>query len=42
MATQDFHRPQAESLSQRLLTLPTHPYVRPGDLERMGNILNSL
>jgi dTDP-4-amino-4,6-dideoxygalactose transaminase len=40
MALQDFHRPQAERLAQRLLTLPTHPLVRPVDLGRMSSILN--
>jgi dTDP-4-amino-4,6-dideoxygalactose transaminase len=42
MASGDFHRPQAEALSQTLLTLPTHPYVRPQDLSRMIDILNKL
>ena len=42
MALSDFHRPQAEALSQRLLTLPTHPYVRQEDLNRMIDILNRL
>jgi dTDP-4-amino-4,6-dideoxygalactose transaminase len=40
MALADFHRPQAESIAQRLLTLPTHPSVRHVDLERMAHILN--
>jgi perosamine synthetase len=39
MATADFHRPHAEDLSRRLLTLPTHPYVRDSDVERMIDIL---
>jgi perosamine synthetase len=38
----DFHRPKAEALSQKLLTLPTHPYVRQQDLNRMIDILNRL
>jgi perosamine synthetase len=39
MATGDFHRPQAEDLSRRLLTLPTHPYVLDSDVEKMADIL---
>lgn len=39
MATADFHRPQAEALSRQLLTLPTHPYVRDSDVEKMIAIL---
>ncbi len=42
MAPRDFHRPKAEALSQRLLTLPTHAYVRPQDLDRIVGILNGL
>jgi perosamine synthetase len=42
MATQDYHRPQAEMLSQRLFTLPTHPLVRPSDLERMTETLSRI
>lgn len=41
MATQEFHQPRAEELSRRLLTLPTHPFVRPRDLERMIEILRT-
>ena len=40
MAFPDYHCPQAESLSQRLFTLPTHPLVRPSDLDRMTEILS--
>jgi len=42
MARDDFHRPTAEALSRSLLTLPTHPYVRQQDLDRMVDILNGL
>jgi dTDP-4-amino-4,6-dideoxygalactose transaminase len=41
MAVRDFHRPRAEDLSSRLLTLPTHPFVRPEDLDRMVSVLNT-
>jgi perosamine synthetase len=41
MSVRDFHRKRAELLSQRLLTLPVHPYVRPQDLELMVNILSN-
>jgi perosamine synthetase len=40
MATDDFHRPRAEDLARRLFTLPTHPFVGEGDLDRMIAILN--
>lgn len=40
MATADFHRSRAEGLARRLFTLPTHPLVRKGDLDRMIAILN--
>jgi perosamine synthetase len=39
MAEPDFHRPQAESLARRLLTLPTHPGVTRNDLERIRRVL---
>ncbi len=39
MASRNFHRPLAEDLSRRLLTLPTHPFVRPSDLRCMAAIL---
>lgn len=42
MATPDFHRRRAEDLSRRLLTLPTHPFVRPQDLTRMVEVLKGL
>ena len=42
MVPGDFHRGQAEVLSQRLLTLPTHPFVRQRDLNRMAGILTRL
>jgi perosamine synthetase len=42
MAPGNFHRPRAEALSRRLVTLPTHPYVRQQDLNRMVDILNRL
>jgi len=42
MIPADFHRTQAESLSQRLLTLPTHPFLRQQDLDRIAEILASL
>jgi len=42
MAVRDFHRPKAEDLGRRLLTLPTHPYVQPGDLQTMIAILRRL
>lgn len=34
--------PQANSLAQRILTLPTHNYVREKDIESITNILRSL
>jgi perosamine synthetase len=42
MSVVDFHRKQAELLSERLLTLPVNPMVRPQDLERMASILTTL
>jgi dTDP-4-amino-4,6-dideoxygalactose transaminase len=33
------HCPRAEDLSRRLLTLPSHPFVGPEDISRMGEIL---
>jgi dTDP-4-amino-4,6-dideoxygalactose transaminase len=42
MAVRDFHRPKAEEVSRRLLTLPTHPYVTKGDLETMVNTLRKV
>jgi dTDP-4-amino-4,6-dideoxygalactose transaminase len=40
VATRDFHQPQAEIVSQRLLTLPTHHFVRREDVDTMVRILN--
>ncbi len=42
MSGQHFHRARAEELSQRLLTLPVHPFVRPRDIDRMVEILTTL
>jgi perosamine synthetase len=42
MALNDFHRPKAEDLSRKILTLPTHHFVRPKDLKRMIEILKGL
>ena len=42
MALNDFHRPKAEDLSRRILTLPTHHFVRPQDLKRMIEVLKGL
>jgi dTDP-4-amino-4,6-dideoxygalactose transaminase len=42
MSTSNFHRPEAELLSQTLLTLPVHPLICAHDLERMVGILSSL
>jgi perosamine synthetase len=42
MSDRNFHRVRAEELSRRLLTLPVHPFVKPRDLERMAEVLNSL
>lgn len=39
MAADHFHRPNAEDLARRLLTLPTHPHVQAGDLRTMAEIL---
>lgn len=33
--------PQARDLARRLLTLPTHPFVAPGDLDTMAHVLAS-
>ncbi len=41
LAAGNMHRPRAEDVARRLLTLPTHPYVCPGDVERMTRILNA-
>ena len=42
MAIRDFHRPKAEEVSRRLLTLPTHEYVTDQDLETIVNTLRSV
>ena len=34
--------PEAESISQRILTLPTHPYVTRQDMDEMASIVDSL
>lgn len=39
---QEFHRPRAEQISERLFTLPTHAYMGPRDIERMGTALREL
>jgi dTDP-4-amino-4,6-dideoxygalactose transaminase len=41
MTPHDFHRPTAEDLSRRLLTLPTHSYVRPADLDLIATLLTN-
>lgn len=40
MAVPTFHRLQAESLARRLMTLPTHAFVTPGDISRMVRTLS--
>jgi dTDP-4-amino-4,6-dideoxygalactose transaminase len=40
MAIPDFHRPRAEEISRRLLTLPTHSFVETRDIDRMIDILD--
>jgi dTDP-4-amino-4,6-dideoxygalactose transaminase len=42
MATRNYHRPEAEYLSQKLFTLPTHHYVAGRDLDRVISVLNSI
>ena len=41
MASDQFHRPRAEEMARRLLTLPTHPFVSRRDLDRMIQILET-
>lgn len=41
MLQAECHRPAAESVARRMLTLPTHPLVTPGDLQAMVRILNA-
>jgi perosamine synthetase len=40
MAVPHFHRPQAEELSRRLLTIPTHQFMRAKDFQRIAVILS--
>lgn len=42
MAGRDFHRQRAESISQRLFTLPVHSLVTFQDIEQMGRILRTI
>lgn len=42
MASAIFHRRSSEGLSRRLLTLPTHSYVRPTDLQSIRALLCDL
>jgi perosamine synthetase len=42
MSVPNFHRTHAEDLSQRLFTLPVHPFVKTHDIERMAEILTAL
>lgn len=39
MAVPDFHRPGAEEISRRLLTLPTHSFVQSHDVKRISDLL---
>lgn len=39
MAVPDFHRPGAEEISRRLLTLPTHSFVQSADVKRIADLL---
>ncbi|MGH9580830.1 MAG: DegT/DnrJ/EryC1/StrS family aminotransferase [Terriglobales bacterium] len=39
LAAPGLHFPRAESVAQRILTLPTHPLVEKADLQRMAGIL---
>jgi perosamine synthetase len=39
MAVADFHRPGAEEISHRLLTLPTHSFVQASDIQRIASTL---
>jgi dTDP-4-amino-4,6-dideoxygalactose transaminase len=39
MAVADFHRPGAEEISRRLLTLPTHAFVQSSDIQRIAMTL---
>jgi perosamine synthetase len=42
MSERNLHCTQAEQLSERLFTLPAHPFVQARDIERILEILNSL
>jgi len=42
MARRDFHCRNAEELSRRLFTVPTHPYVQRRDLQKIVDILNEV
>jgi dTDP-4-amino-4,6-dideoxygalactose transaminase len=42
MSEPDFHCQKAESISQRLFTLPVHPFVTSQDIEQMGRILRTV
>jgi dTDP-4-amino-4,6-dideoxygalactose transaminase len=39
LASPGVHFPRAEGVARRILTLPTHPLVEPGDLQRMVKLL---
>ena len=39
MAVADFHRPGAEEISRRLLTLPTHSFVHASHIQRIASTL---
>ena len=41
MAPRDYHRPNAEQVSQSLFTLPTHHYLGKADLDRVVEVLSS-
>jgi dTDP-4-amino-4,6-dideoxygalactose transaminase len=42
MASKAFHRPQAEQVAKKLLTVPVHPLVCQQDLTRIVNVLRDL
>jgi perosamine synthetase len=41
MAIEGFHKLGAEQIAARLLTLPTHSYIKDSDLQRIGAILRA-
>jgi perosamine synthetase len=41
MAAQSFHKAGAEQIAQRMLTLPTHAYLKESDLQRIGSVLRA-